>query len=160
MLVTENVGNVFDSDCTIIIHQANCFTTMGSGIAKELKMRYPEAFEADIVFPVPRGSRQRLGKHSFAWSRDNNRLIVNLYGQHRYGRDKKYTEEDKLLEAMEQAFIKFEALKERRPDFTIKVGMPYKIGCGLAGGDWKIVSEGIDRLAEQYNIRVCLYRLK
>lgn len=160
MLVTENVGNLFESDCTILMHQANCFTTMGAGFAKELKMRHPEAYQADLQFSVPRGSRDRLGRHSFAWSRDHSRLLVNLYGQHRYGRDQKYTEEDKLLQAMEEAFSKLEALQIRRPDFQIKVGMPYGIGCGLAGGDWKIVYEGIERIAEKYNVRVCLYRLK
>lgn len=160
MLVTENVGNVFESDCTIIMHQANCFTTMGSGIAKELKMRYPEAYQADVDFPIPSGSEERLGNHSFAWSRDNTRLIVNLYGQHRYGRDRKHTQEDKLLLAMDHAFSKLSALSLRRPDLPIKVGMPYLIGCGLGGGDWSIVSEGIEQIASKYNVRVCLYRLK
>lgn len=160
MFIMENVGNVFESDCTIIMHQANCFTTMGAGIAKEVKMRHPEAFEADVKFGIPRGSRERLGKHSFAWSPDQTRLIVNLYGQHRYGRDKKYTEEDKLFMSIEHAFLKILDLKQRRPDFRVKVGMPYKIGCNLAGGNWTVVSEGIENLAIKHGIPVYFYRLK
>lgn len=160
MFIVETVGNIFESDCTLIMHQANCFTTMSAGIAKEVKMRYPEAFQADVNFYIPRGSRERLGKHSFAWARTEDRLLINLYGQHGFGRDRKYTEEDMLLAAIEDSFLKIPALQQRRPDMRIKVGMPMYIGCGLAGGDWHIVSQGIEALAIKHNIPVYFYRLK
>lgn len=155
----EHYGNVFNSDCTVILHQANCFATMGSGIAQQVKRDYPAAFEADVNFPVPVGNRERLGHYSYGWGDNNSRVIFNLYGQHRYGRDKKYTEENMLEFALRGALQKLSENRDRS-DFRIKIGVPMFIGCGLAGGDWNVVSEILQRVADEYNFDLNLYRLK
>lgn len=41
MAVVIKEGNVFDSDAKIICHQVNCQGVMGSGVAKEVRERYP-----------------------------------------------------------------------------------------------------------------------
>jgi len=155
----EHYGNVFNSDCTVILHQANCYAVMGSGIAREVKYKYPSAFEADRKFEVPVGSKDRLGKFSYGWGDENQRVIFNLYGQHRYGRDQKYTEEDKLEEAVRGAFEKLNEVREH-PTFRIKIGLPMNMGCGLAGGDWTVVSELLQRAADDYNYDLHIFRLK
>ena len=35
-------GNLFDTKANIICHQCNCQGVMGSGVAAEVKRRYPE----------------------------------------------------------------------------------------------------------------------
>ena len=42
----------------------------------------------------------------------------------------------------------------------VKIGLPYGIGCGLAGGDWEIVRMIIEEVAEEKNLDVYLYRLE
>lgn len=158
--VWEHVGDVLASDCTVICHQANCFTTMGSGIARQIKARYPQAFQADIDFHVVSGSRDRLGRHSFAFVDDNKRIIANLYGQHRYGKDKKHTEEDKLKQALHGFLFKLSVFHGKHPEFRIKIGMPMYIGCGLGGGDWNIVHPMLEEYAERFGFDIHLYRLK
>lgn len=155
----EHYGNVFESDCTVILHQANCYAIMGSGIAKEVKQRFPAAFEADRMFEVPVGSRERLGKFSYGWNSNNTRVVFNLYGQHRYGRDQKYTEEDMLEKAILGAFDK---LSENRanPDFRIKIGLPKNMGCGLAGGDWEVVKDILQQAADEYGFDLNVYQLQ
>ena len=37
-------GNLFDTNADMICHQANCQGRMGSGVALEVKQRYPEVF--------------------------------------------------------------------------------------------------------------------
>ena len=44
---------VFD----VIIHGCNCFCTMGAGIAKAIKARFPEAYQADCQ--TPKGDRAK-----------------------------------------------------------------------------------------------------
>ena len=39
-------GNLFDTKAEIICHQCNCQGVMGSGVAAEVKKRYPEVFKA------------------------------------------------------------------------------------------------------------------
>jgi hypothetical protein len=41
-----------------------------------------------------------------------------------------------------------------------KIGLPYLIGCGLAGGDWHIVEELILNVSYQYSHDIYLYRFK
>lgn len=57
-------------------------------------------------------------------------IIANIFGQDGYGRDKCYTDYDALRKAFTSIFLEF-------PNQTIRI--PYKFGCGLAGGDWDIV---------------------
>lgn len=157
----EHVGNVFDSDCTVIMHQANCYGVMGAGIATQVKRDYYPAFEADLAFPESIGSRSRLGKYSYAWVDGKHRVIFNLYGQHRYGRQGKYTEEGKLKEALRGALRKLYDHRSsgRSQDFRIKIGIPMFIGCGLAGGDWSVVEPMLQECADEFDFDIHLYRL-
>ena len=45
MAVIIKEGNVFDSDADIICHQVNCQGVMGSGVAKEVRERFPNVYE-------------------------------------------------------------------------------------------------------------------
>ena len=64
-----------------------------------------------------------------------------MFSQDKYGRDKRYTN-----------YIAIEkAIKELRKIYPSEnIIAEYKIGCGLAGGNWNIVKE----ILERYNIAV------
>ena len=64
-----------------IAHQANCFNTMGSGVAKALREAFPEIYEADCQ--TEKGSRDKLG--SLSWTFNEHGMMFNLYGQYKYG---------------------------------------------------------------------------
>jgi O-acetyl-ADP-ribose deacetylase (regulator of RNase III) len=81
--------SVFDSPSQAIIHQANCFNTMGSGIACQIRQRYPEAYEADCK--TISGDRSKLGKFSWVKTNDGKYHIYNCYSQYQYGRDQRQT---------------------------------------------------------------------
>jgi hypothetical protein len=40
------------------------------------------------------------------------------------------------------------------------IAFPYLIGCGAAGGDWKLYLEQIERFAEEFDIKVRIYKLE
>ena len=48
----------------LIIHGCNCFCTMGAGIAKTIKQKFPEAYEADLK--TEKGDKAKLGTISWA----------------------------------------------------------------------------------------------
>jgi len=48
----------------IVIHGANCFCTMGSGVALTVKNNYPKAFLADQL--TESGDQRKLGKFTQA----------------------------------------------------------------------------------------------
>ncbi|MEM6516970.1 MAG: macro domain-containing protein [Bacteroidota bacterium] len=126
-LIELAIGGKFD----LIIHGCNCFCTMGAGIAKTIKQKFPEAYKADLQ--TEKGDKSKLGKISWAKSKTGNGalIIVNGYTQFNWkgsGRKADY-------EAIREVF------KIVKKEFSgLRIGYP-AIGAGLAGGDWKIISE-------------------
>lgn len=146
-------GNLLNSDCTVIIHQANCFAKMGAGIAKQIRDKYPESYVADKDFGIPVGSKKRLGLYSAAKAKSG-QLIFNMYSQYHYGRGTR-TDYKAFEKALRMIII--EATHSQLS--KVKIGLPYGIGCGLAGGDWSIVQNIINKISEEKNWPIYLYKL-
>lgn len=89
-MVKEITGNLLDKaengEFDVICHGCNTFHKMESGIAKEVKARWPEAYIVDCLTPY--GDKNKLGTISFTKNIPN-LTIVNCYTQHNYGRDVK-----------------------------------------------------------------------
>lgn len=115
---------------------------MGSGVAFAIKQKFPEAYEADRI--TKKGSEGKLGHYSCA-AVDGNHIkrVYNLYTQYNYGRDKrKYVICDAVRNSL--TAMKTSLLNSKELDYeTIKIGLP-KIGSGLGGGDWKVISKIIE----------------
>lgn len=147
-MLIEHTLDLFESDCNVIIHCANCFCTMGAGFAKQLAIRHPEAVVADNL--TKRGDISKLGDISFAYS--HGKLIFNIYGQYRYGTDKRHVDYDALEFGLLKVKIFLDEYKFEK-DFIPIIGMP-RIGCGLAGGDWEIVKPIIRKIFGETNIHI------
>lgn len=118
----------------VIVHGCNCFCTMGAGIAKAIKSEFPEAYEADCQ--TENGTKDKLGNYSHATvvKHDNEITVINAYTQHDYSGPGMKAD----YEAIRSVFRKIKS------DYSGKrIGYP-KIGAGLAGGDWEIISTIID----------------
>ena len=138
MAIVYKKGNVLNSGERVIVHGCNCFNTMGSGIAKQIKRRYPKAYTVDQA--TRKGDRGKLGRFSQAIIDDHDVIIVNAYTQYRYGRDKVHVDYDALKTVISRICVD---IREGT------IAMP-KIGCGLAGGDWDVVSEILESVSEKY----------
>lgn len=152
-------GNLLESDCDVIIHQANCFNTMGAGIAKQIRSLYPAVFDADQQYRIPIASPKRLGRTSHAWvdGPEGRLLVINLYGQYRYGKGP-HTEYDAFKRALRNVMIRLELLEAKNMRHY-KVGLPFGIGAGLAGGQWSIISEIISSVSKEFDTDIYLYKL-
>ena len=40
------------------------------------------------------------------------------------------------------------------------IGFPYKIGCGLAGGDWNVVESIINEIFKDYKVEIYKYNVE
>jgi O-acetyl-ADP-ribose deacetylase (regulator of RNase III) len=143
MPVIEIQGNLLESDCNIIAHGCNCFNTMGSGVARAIRAKYPEVYEIDCK--TTRGDRKKLGSYSYTPvydlsktpGDDNLWFVLNLYTQYNFGTEVRQLDYETLANCLE-------ALKTFCAKYpTAKVGLP-RIGCGLAGGDWSVVKAFIE----------------
>ena len=127
-LVTLAQQGHFDA----IIQGCNCFCTMQSGIAREIKQEFPEAYAADRK--TGKGDRNKLGSYSKGIVQLDNLdtlIVVNAYTQYYYGTDRVHVDYD----AVGKVFAKI------KQDFAgQRIGFP-RIGAGLAGGSWVKIEE-------------------
>lgn len=132
----------------VIIHGANCFHTMGAGIAKSIKKEFPKAFEADKETNF--GDRNKLGTISLATFQINEEAdfltVINAYTQfgirqHGYSSPIDYTAVDNCFYEIQKQF----GYKH------LRFGIP-KIGAGLAGGDWEVISRIIENYLGQEDL--------
>ena len=142
-------GDLFEAPVKIICHQCNCQNTMGGGIAKKIRERFPDAWKADC--DAFWAKTNKLGNISVG--KDIKYRIVNIYGQDRYGRDKRYTNYEALHSGLEKTIEFAESLG------SPPIGFPWKMGCSLAGGDFRIVSKMIEVVFENYknDVLICKY---
>lgn len=137
-----NTGQV-----NIIMHGCNCFCRMGSGVAKIVREKYPEAYKADKL-TIP-GDKSKLGTYTYArYTEDNSsvKYVINAYTQYDYGYDGKcrfnYEAFEKIMKCIDDKF-----------QGSI-IAMPW-IGCGLAGGDRTKVKEVLDRVIKNCKVYIC-----
>jgi O-acetyl-ADP-ribose deacetylase (regulator of RNase III) len=119
-----------DGQFDVIVHGCNCFHTMGAGVAKQIKTMFPAAYKADLMTKY--GDKSKLGTYSIA-SVDNLK-ILNAYTQYDFsgsGIKVHYSAIKSVFSAIKSQYS------------GKRIGYP-KIGAGLAGGNWGIISEIID----------------
>jgi len=137
------LGGHFD----VIIHGCNCFCSMGAGIARAIKLEFPEAFSADAN--TKKGDKSKLGSYSHATvNRDGHSItIINGYTQYNYsGRS--------VLVDYKAVSTLFAELKKEYPGKRLCYP---KIGAGLAGGDWNIISAIIDKELGEENHTLVIF---
>lgn len=140
MALLHMKGNLIDlaneGKFHLIVHGCNCFHTFGSGIAREIRERLPEAYAADRK--TPHGDKSKVGTYSVMLGKQYN--VVNAYtqfGVSRQGEDVfEYEGFDKILEALAEDYK------------GCAIGLPY-IGMGLARGDATRIMASLERFAEK-----------
>jgi O-acetyl-ADP-ribose deacetylase (regulator of RNase III) len=124
---------------------------MGSGIAREIRARYPEAYEVDCKTIV--GDYKKLGTFSSVKTNDGKFVIYNCYSQYRYGREKRHTN-------YEAVYTGLSSIEQNARELGLTtLSLPYNMGCMLGGGSWRIVSAIIDEVFKEspIDLYICRY---
>lgn len=150
-MVQYKKGNLLAADdVQIICHQVNTLGVMGAGIAKSIASAYPDCLEEYKRFCKNTPSSELLGQVYFYEGRD--KAIANIFGQKTIGRNGLHTNYYALRAGLA-------SVCEYAKKTNNSVGIPYKIGCGLAGGDWNIVSQMIEEIFDGDNVTCYVYSL-
>jgi O-acetyl-ADP-ribose deacetylase (regulator of RNase III) len=127
----------------IFVHGCNAQGVMGSGVAYQIKRRFPFAYR--LYTETHELNGLQVGSIVVANNNDLNCIVINAITQKYYGRDSNrvYVDYYAVEKCMKSINLLFEGWN------TPEVVMP-KIGCGLANGDWKIISNIIEKHSTNY----------
>ena len=168
-MITEVDGNLLTySDLVVIGHQTNCLGVMGSGIARQIKNMHPEVFnEYNKLCRLHKDDRSLLGECLICKVNNSNKFVANIFGEYSFTEsvapfENRHTDYDALrtaLESFKNWCLSF--INENVVELPLKVGIPYKLGCGLAGGDWDNVVlpmiQEIFESEEKINLHIVKY---
>jgi O-acetyl-ADP-ribose deacetylase (regulator of RNase III) len=154
MTIIFKTGNILDATENLICHQTNFMKVMGGGLALQIKNKWPNVFKEYCEF-IDKHTFVEVAKfgylNSCRVSINPFQCVINLFGQYDFGRDKQYTNYDALE-------CQLNALKTYAESFNYSVALPYKIGCGLAGGDWYTVNSIIEKIFNNSDVQVAIYK--
>ena len=144
--------DIFNSNCDYIMHQCNALGVMGAGIAYVIKKDISTAdFNkyvklCEIPYPLIKGD------YLVFKSISSKRKYINLISQEKYGNNKNICYTDYVAFRNGIRNILHNGYKHQIRKGS-SIAIPYKIGCGLANGDWNII---LNILEEEYkNMPAC-----
>lgn len=151
MPIIHKQGDLFTTTATIIAHQVNCQGKMSSGVALQVKKKYPSAYTEYLQ--KCQNDNTLLGQIQIITQSDGH-IVCNMFAQDNYGYDgKQYTD----TEALQCCFIK---LKQYAAEKNISVAIPYKIGCCRGGANWDDeVYPVIENLFSDESVSLEIWRL-
>ena len=150
--------NILSVETGIICHQVNTLGLMGRGLAKEIKERYPEVYTKYRTICNFLNSEMLYGKIAFIPAADK-LYVSNLFSQVGLIKADRITPTDYGL--LKQCLIK--TIKKRNEiyetsNIMYEIYLPFKIGCGYAGGSWEEVLKIISEIEREFSIEfiVCV----
>lgn len=131
-MIIKREGDVLTSSANIIAHQVNCRGVMGAGLAKQIRIKFPKVFAEYSVLcnrcKENDDAKMLLGVVQFV--NVDSKIFANCFAQLNYNAKIKQTQDKYFKECM----VTLE--KYAREEGLTSVAIPYKMGCGLAGGNW------------------------
>ena len=152
-----DIFKIFEGRKKILVHQANCQNLMGSGIARVIRDKFPQAWQADCV--AAKAGTNKVGYYSVAPIISDDKYkhpnyIVNLYGQDQCTRNSlgdRDTSYDAVYEGLKRLFDSTSVAPYRDYHFLF----PYGMSSSLAGARWPIIQKMIEVLGEGRKISIC-----
>lgn len=149
-------GDVLETPIEIIAHQVNCLGTMGAGVAKQIKDKYPKVYHWYRAYCYRRNIEPILGTGQIVVQADH--TFFNIFGQYGYGTSKRQTDYKAFKSGFKDAIAKYR-FYTNDCESKLEIAIPYHIGCGLAGGEWKMISKILEQLEKEENVIFYAYKL-
>lgn len=150
-MINHVKGDIFKSDADIIIHQVNCQGVMGSGVAKQVKDKYPHVYVHYREYCKDFTPEEMLGTVFMIPIDNKPRFIANFFSQNNFGYDGNcYTS----YEAFEKCLL---YMKKNYSEFSMAI--PYLIGCRRGGGSWEKIYKMIEDILGDCEVTIYEYDL-
>jgi len=162
----EIIGNILtpntdESLMVVVCHQVNCKGVMGSGLARQVKERFPHVYR----MYTGKCSRANNGPANLGdvqrcyCTKEAGCHIANIFGQYEYGRTRRHTDYIAVATALRRLGQECKAVA-KHSNITPVIRIPYQMSSGLAGGDWSIIRSIIKTELVEEGLQVEIWRLK
>lgn len=143
-------GDLLTTGAQFIVHQTNCTSSQAAGLAKDIFNQFPysDCYKNRLKASSP-GTIEVCGDGL------EKRFIINLFGQYFPGPPA----ESGMDSASDRKKYFHNGLLEISKIPNLKsIAFPYKIACGLGGGDWNWYFNHLQKFANSLpNIDVLIY---
>ena len=151
MEIIYKEGNLLDAQTDVIAHQVNCQGVMGSGVAKQIKEKWPDVFK-QYDYHVRMLDHNVLGDCQLVQIKEN-KFVANLFGQRYYGRENlRYTSYDGIYDAL----VKLQVYMNTRGCKSIAI--PYKMSSDRGGADWNVILAMIKSVFKNTDIIIEIWK--
>lgn len=150
-MITFVKGDITKASTQVIAHQVNCNGVMGAGVARAMRRAFPEIYAPYKSLCKELGAMMLGNVQAITVS--TGQVVVNLFGQEGYGTMVQQTD----YKALQLALMHLRELSINSGWKSL--ALPYRIGCGLGGGDWEIVGGMIRSIFHNFNGLVVIYEL-
>lgn len=142
-------GDILQATENIICHQVNVNGVMGGGLALQIAKLYPrcEAEYKRFCDWYDKDYNELKGSF-FGCLINRNRTIINCFTQ-KPGFETDY----------EQLKICFSRVLKYAKKYERDVAVPFGYGCGIAKGNWNLVSKIFEDLSNKYWVDISIYKL-
>lgn len=148
-------GDLLESDCKYITHQTNCVSDGGAaGLARHLfdKFPYADTYRNREKEDVP-------GTIVVRGNGEDQRYVINLMGQYFPGPYAPNTDKDN--EVKRRSYFFKGLLKISEIEDLKSVAFPYRVGCGIAQGDWDWYLDTLLKFSDYVgdSVEVLIYKI-
>ena len=155
-------GDITKCSEDIIAHQTNCMGVAG-GLAALLLPKGSEALKEyeNCCKEFKDDMKALFGTVQYV--RNNDKMIANCFGQIFAGSNfssfnsQFFNNPNDVYDGLKSALSIVERDARQK---NLSVAIPYNIGCGIAGGDWNIVSKIINDIFETSPVKCVLYNFQ
>lgn len=150
MALIYKKGDILEATENIICHQVNVDGIMGGGLAKQIASHYPNCENEYQKLCISFNKKYNLLRgEACLVNIDKKKFIANCFTQ--------LPNFDTDYEALNDCF-RFLLKFCKGTNMTICI--PYRYGCGIANGDWNIVSQIFEDLSNEYDVDIVVYQLE
>ena len=154
MTITTVTNDILNAYGCYVAHQCNCVSVQSAGLAKTLFMRYPGSNDYQRLDIVRIPGTVKIYPTNYKIGPIG---IINMYSQVFPGKSNTTNQTNMRSALFEQCLAQIADLFP--PEKSVSIAFPYKIGCGLAGGDWKTYLKMLQTFDESHsNITVLIFK--
>ena len=148
-------GDILTAKTDVICHQVNTLGIMGAGLAKHIRGKYPWLYEEYKQYCAQYPAEQLMGTALILReSPSSEQYIANCFAQTKLA---KQGEKVTNYTALEDSLMQVASWMSDNGKKSVAI--PFRMGCGLAGGDWDAVKSIIIDVFMDTDIFVELWKL-